>query len=129
KLTLTKAYFRIGNYKVNLNDLKQNKKILLDGSYLTIDEFKNNKRIKLSTFAKLMVGKKASEIMADVGVKLPINKITEDQFKVNGRITNLNLADFSEYAKALPDSKIKSLSGIVNMVADTSVKENKHKNI
>lgn len=129
KLTLTKAYFRIGNYKVNLNDLKQNKKILLDGSYLTIDEFKNNKRIKLSTFAKLMVGKKASEIMADVDVKLPINKITEDQFKVNGRITNLNLADFSEYAKALPDSKIKSLSGIVNMVADTSVKENKHKNI
>lgn len=129
KMALSKAYFRLGNYRVNLKDLKQNKKLLLDGSYLNLDEFKKNKRLKLSTFAKLYVDQKASEIMADIDIKLPINKITEDQFKVNGRIVNLNLSDFSDYAIAIPESKITSLSGIVNMVAETSTKSDKHKNI
>ena len=128
-MTLTKAYIRLGNYKIRLDDLKQNKKIFLDGSYLTVEEFKNNKKIKLSTFANLYVDKKASDIMADVDIKLPINKISEDQFKVKGRITNLNLSDFSEYAKAIPDSKIETLSGIVNLIADTNTKPDKHKNI
>lgn len=128
-MSLSKAYFRMGDYKVKLNDQKQNKNILLDGNYLTIDEFQNDKRIKLSTFAKLFVDKKASEIMADVDVKLPINKISEDQFKVNGRITNLNLADFSEYARAIPESKIESLSGIINMITETTSKPDKHKNV
>ena len=129
KMTLSKAYFRLGNYRLNLDDLKQNKKITLDGSYFTLDEFQNNKRIKFSTFAELFVDKKSSEIMADVDIKLPITKITEDQFKVNGRISNLDLSDFSEYAKALPDSKVKSLSGVVNFLADTSTGTDKHKNI
>ena len=129
KMTLSKAYFRIGNYKISLNDTKQNKQILLDGSYRTIDEFQNNKRIKLSTFANLYVNKKASEIMADIDIKLPINRISEDQFKINGRISNLNLADFSEYAKALPNSKIDALSGIINLIADTTTKPDKHKNV
>ena len=129
KMELTKAYIRLGNYKISLNDLKQNKKILLDGTYLTVDEFKNNKKIKLSTSANLSVDKKISEIMADVDIKLPINKITEDQFKVKGRITNLNLADFSEYATVIPNSKIETLSGIINLIADTNSKPDKHKNI
>lgn len=127
KMELSKAYIRLGNYKINLNDLKQNKKILLDGTFLTVDEFKNNKRIKLSTYAKLFVDKKSSELMADIDVKLPINIITEDQFKINGRITNLNLSDFSEYARTL--SGIESLSGNVNLVTDTSTTLDKHKNI
>ena len=128
-MTLTKAYIRLGNYKINLKDLKQNKTILLDGSYLTVDEFKNNKKIKLSTFANLYVDNKASDIMADVDIKLPLNKISEDQFKVKGRITNLNLADFSEYAKAISNNKIEALSGIINFIADTNSKPDKHKNI
>lgn len=129
QMELTKAYIRLGEYEISLDDLKQNKKILLDGNYLTIDEFQNNKRLKLSTFAKLYVNKKASEIMADIDIKLPINIITEDQFKINGRIVNLDLKDLSEYAKAIPDSKIKSLSGLVNLVADTTTTPDKHKNI
>ncbi len=129
KMTLTKAYFRIGNYRIKLDDLKQNKNILLDGSYLTVDEFKNNKKIKLSTFANLYVDEELSEIMADVDIKLPITRITEDQFKIKGRVTNLNLANFSEYVKALPESKIQSLSGIINTVVDTTTKADNHKNI
>ena len=128
-MTLTKAFIRLGNYKINLKDLKQNKTILLDGSYLTVDEFKNNKKIKLSTFANLYVDKKASELMVDVDIKLPLNKISEDQFKIKGRITNLNLADFSEYAKAISSNKIEDLSGIINFIADTNSKPDKHKNI
>jgi len=128
-MILSRAYFRLGNYKINLNDQKQNKNIILDGNYLTLDEFKNNKRIKLSTFAKLFVDKKSSEILTDIDIKLPINKITEDQFKINGRISNLDLADFSDYIEAISNNSIKSLSGLVNMVAETKTTENNHKNI
>ncbi|MBQ8168168.1 hypothetical protein IJZ97_01975, partial [bacterium] len=129
KMTLSKAFFRIGNYHIKLDDQKQNKKILLDGHYLTLDEFKNNKRMKLSTFAQLFVDKKSSDIMADIDIKLPINRITEDQFKVNGRISNLDLADFSDYAKAFPNSQITSLSGKVNVIAETRNNTDNHKNI
>lgn len=129
EVKLNKAYFRIGNYNVNLDDLKQNKKIKLKGSYFILDEFKQNKRLKLSTSANLLVNKKSSDIMADIDIKLPINKISENQFKVNGRITNLDLADFSDYAKAFPNSKIQSLSGVINLLADTKTTQNKHKNI
>lgn len=129
KLTLTKAFFRIGDYKIKLDDLKQNKKILLDGNYFILDEFRNNKKIKFSTFAKFYVNQKSSDIMADIDIKLPINKVREDQFKVNGRISHLDLADFSPYLNALPSSKIKSINGIVDLIADTSNTEDKHKNI
>ena len=125
---LNKAYMRIGNYKINIKDYKQNKNVTLDGEYL-VNEFKNNKRIKLATNAILYVNKKSSEIMADIDVKLPLNKISKDQFKVNGRISNLDLGDFSEYAKALPESKIDSLSGHVDIIAGTDEKENNDKSI
>ena len=126
-LVLSKAYFRIGEYKINLDDLKKNKKILLDGNYLTLDEFKINKRIKLSTFAKLFVDKKSSDVLVDFDIKLPITKITENQFKLQGRISNLDLVDFSEYIKRFSD--IESVSGKINFIADTSTDEDKHKNI
>mgnify|MGYP003299010275 CR=1 FL=1 len=41
----------------------------------------------------------------------------------------MNLADFSSYARAIPNSKIKSLSGIINLTANTSIKNDKHKNV
>ena len=127
-LKLNKAYMRIGNYKINLKDYKQNKNLTLDGEYL-VNEFKNNKNIKLATNATLYVNKKSSEIMADIDVKLPINKISKDQFRVNGRISNFDLGDFSEYARALPDSKIDSLSGHVDLIAGTEDKDNNDKSI
>ena len=129
KMTLSKAYFRIGNYQIKLNDLKQNKQILLNGNYFNLDEFKRNKRIKLSTSSVLSIGNKNSQLMADIDIKLPINKITEDQFKIKGTINNLDLSDFSDYAKAIPNSNITSLSGIINLITDTTTKNDKHKNI
>ena len=126
-LILSKAYFRIGTYKFKLDDLKKNKRIFLDGNYLTLDEFKINKRIKLATFAKLFVDKKSSDILADFDIKLPLNKITENQFKLKGRISNLDLADFSEYIKPFAD--IESISGKIDFIADTTMTENKHKDI
>lgn len=129
KMTLSKAFFRLGNYTVTLDDNKQDKQIKLDGNYLTLDEFKSGKRLKFSTNTNLYVGDKKSEIMADIDIKLPINIITENQFKINGHINNLNLADFSAYASAFPNSKIKSLSGIINLVTGTTTKIDNHKNI
>ena len=46
---LNKAYVRLGNYNINLDDIKQNKKLALNGNYLLLDEFKKNKRIKPKT--------------------------------------------------------------------------------
>ena len=123
KMTLSRARFRIKNYKINLDDLKQNKKVVLIGKYFSIDEFKKNKHIKLSTDAKLYVGQKSSDIVTDIDIKLPLNRITENQFKVNGSITNINLADFSDYAKSV--SPIESLSGKINFIANTDGKKYK----
>lgn len=127
-MNLSKAFFRISDYDIKLQDFKQNKTIFLDGNYLVLDEFKKNKHLKLSTDAKLFVDQKSSQIMADIDVDLPINKITEDQFKINGHITDLDLADFSDYAAAFSDGKINRLSGKINMYAET-LTEQKHKTI
>lgn len=128
KMVLSKAFVRTGNYNLKLDDLKRNKTVLLKGSYLSLDEFKKNKKLKMSTFAELFVNKKVSEIMMDIDIKLPITKISEDQFKINGHISDVNLKDFSDYVKAFPETGIESLSGKINMVADTT-KTDKHKKI
>lgn len=128
-MTLSKAYFRLGNYIINLDDQKLNKKFSIYGTYLTLDEFKNDKKIKFSTYANLFVDKKRSDIMADVDIKLPLNKITENQFKINGRISNLNLADFSDYVKISSNNKIENLSGNLDLIASTHIDLNNTKKI
>ena len=127
-LKLNKAYVRLGNYKINLQDYKQNKKVLLDGKYL-VNEFKNNKNIKLMTDAELRVNNKSSDIMADVDVKLPLKKIKKNQFKINGRVSDFDLSDISDYVTALPESPIESVSGKINMLAGTDKKSDGRKNI
>ena len=128
KMNLSKAYIKFNKYDINLKDQKLNKNISLNGNYLLLDEFKKNKNLKMSTFAQLFVNKKVSEIMLDIDIKLPINNITENQFKINGHITDIDLKDFSEYAKTLSSGKLESLSGKINMLADTSNEAN-HKKI
>ena len=125
KLKLKKASVNIVDYNIFLNDKIKNKNIKLDGEQLVIDKFRNNKHINLSTKAKLYSGTKISEIKADIDMKLPVNHISEDQLLVSGYVKNLDLSDFSEYAKSFSKNQIKSLSGIVNVNAETLNKNGK----
>lgn len=123
------ASVNLDSYHINLYDKIQNKKMSLDGKYLSINDFIYNKLLNLSTIAELKAGNEKSFIKTDLNLKLPINKISDNQLDISGHIVNLNLADFSVYVKTLTKNKIKSLSGIINMTAKTDTMPDNHKKI
>ena len=119
KQTLNRASIYLNDYNINLEDKLQHKTVFLDGQYLNMDKFINNKQLILSTIAELYTGQKKSSIKADLNFKLPITNITNNQFKISGHIVNIDLSDFSEYIKTLSENKIQSTSGLINITADT----------
>ncbi len=126
---LKHANVNINSYNINLDDKIQKKLIKLDGKYLDINDFKLDKHINLSTIADLTAGNKKAYIKADLTLKLPLTKLSDDQCDISGHIVNLDLSDFSEYAKAISKNKIDSLSGIINFTANTKITQDKHKQI
>ncbi len=126
---LNHACINLNGYNINLDDKFQSKDISLNGDYLIVKDFSNDKHINLSTSAKLQTGEKTSYLNTDIDLELPLNKIFDDKLEISGHIINLNLADFSAYAKALSKNKINSISGLVNFTADTIITEDKHKQI
>ena len=128
-LMLKHASLKLYGYNINLEDKQQAKKIILDGKYLYIKDFINNKHVNLSTIADLHTGKKKASLSADLNLKLPVSKISDDQFDISGHIVNLDLSDFSVYAKALSKDKIQSLSGLINFTAKTGLTPDNHKRI
>ncbi len=120
KININKAVVKLNKYKITLNDETVNKNIILDGKDFILHDFTNNKRINFSSNNNLYIGNKISEIKADIDIKLPLQKITQDKIHINGKIKNLNLADFSTYAKYLSKNKIQKLSGIINLNIATS---------
>ena len=126
---LKHATVKTGNYNVYLKDELQNKNIFLKGDYLDINNFNYNKNIDLSTIAYLTSGHKKTFIKTDINLKLPVNKISDDQLEISGHIANLDLSEFSAYAKAFSKDKIKSVEGIVNLNAKTLVNNDNHKTI
>lgn len=129
RVTVEKAIVEIGKYKINLLDEIKNKTIVLNGDYFTLYDFIDNKRVKFATNAHLAVGAKTSLIKADVDMKLPLSRVSEDQLQIEGLISDLDLADFSTYASSLSGNKIKKLSGILNLTASTSLTPDNHKKI
>ncbi len=127
-VTLTKASLYIKDYVVNLKDELQDKKLKLEGNELLVEDYTKDQRISLTTSSKLYTGAKLSEIDADIDVGLPIKKISEDKAKLNINIKNLDLSDFTVYAKSLSNNKIKSLSGKINAITVTKIRDG-HKNI
>lgn len=127
KVTVNKAVVELDEYKISLKDETVDKNIILNGKDFILYDFTNNKRIKFAADSDLYVGKEVSKIRADVDVKLPLNKITQDKIHINGKISNLNLADFSSYAKYLSQNKIERLSGIINLNVSTATGLDNHK--
>ena len=129
KIKLNKASLKLKNYKINLKDETVNKNITLNGQDFILYDFTNNKSVKFSTGSDLIVGTKTASIAADVDVKLPLNKISEDKIFINGKIKDLNLSDFSTYAKYLSRNKFEKLTGIVNIDVATTTDNEGHKEI
>ena len=129
KITLKRAVINLDNYKINLKDEIQGKNILIDGQYFILSDFVPNKKIEFSTATNLYVGDKASVINMDVNLKLPLNKISKDQFLIDGNIQNLDLSDFNAYINLLSRGKFKSIKGILNFTAQTQEQEDGQKNI
>lgn len=128
-LRLIHIHGHLNSYNLNLMDKIQQKKINIDGKYLIIKEFTSDNRLNLSTIADITTGKKKASIKTDLDLKLPLNNLSDDADDISGHIANLDLADFSVYAKTLSKNKIKSLSGIVNFTANTVIKADKHKQL
>ena len=123
------AAINLDGYEVNLDDKLQNKQIKLKGDYLDIRDFKNDKHVDLSTSAVLKTGLKNSYLKTDLDLKLPLNNISDDQLEISGHLTNLDLSDFSVYAKSLSKNQINSISGLVNFTAQTITTQDKHKRV
>ena len=126
-LNLKHANAQILGYQINLDDRVQTKKIGLTGDFLTVKDLKAGKHVDFSTNAKLQAGTKKSDLSLDLDLNLPVTEIKEDQFELNGHIVNLDLSDFSMYAKSLSKGKIKTLSGIINFTANTFKTIDNHK--
>lgn len=129
KITLNKAVLNLKKYNITLKDEIVNKNIILNGQDFRLYDFTNDQRVKFTTKSGLLVGDKSALIDLDIDVKLPIEKITEDKIWINGKIENLNLADFSTYVKYLSGNKFEKLSGIVNLDLATIENQAGHKEI
>lgn len=123
---LQHASLFVDDYNIFLDDKTKSQKLFLDGQYLNVNDFTENKHIDVSTAAKFSNN---TSIKLDLNLRLPINKISDNQLKISGHIANLNLADFSDYIKKLSNNKIQSAKGTINFVASTDVTEFKQNRI
>lgn len=110
----------IGSYKLNVKDESENKNIFINGEYFYLEKFNSKKHIKFSTNSKIKADHHFSTINADVEFKLPLKKVFEtNEIIFDGKITNLDLGDFSRYIKKFSQNNIQQIDGILNIEADT----------
>ena len=114
-LQIQKASINIKNYQILFEDNYVGKKIKLNGSNFVISDFTNNEKIKISTIGELQNGTNNAQISTDISIKLPLKSVNQNQININGQIKNLDLSDFSTYAKVLSNNKIEKLTGTINL--------------
>ena len=128
-LKLQHAKVKFNGYDIDMTDLTNGKSLKLAGQYLEVASFNPDKELKFSTIADIYSDGKVSKFNADIETPLPVNKITEDTININGQIINLDLDNFTPYARVLSKNKIQKLSGIVNGTAQTELTNDNHKKI
>ncbi len=129
EFTLSKMDLNIGEYKISLDDKKNSQNVALTGKYFKHGKYVQNKHVEFATEGAFVVGNKSTDILADVSVNLPINRLSEDQFKLVANISDFDISSVSDYVNILSGGKIKSLNGIVNIKADTQPDKFNHKKI
>lgn len=127
--TLSKIDLNIGEYDIYLDDKKNSQKVSLSGKYFKHGKYIQNKHIRFATESVLKVGEKSTDIFADVAIKLPIDRLSEDQFKLAANIMDFDISSISDYVSILTGGKIKSLNGVVNFTAQTLPDKFNHKKI
>ena len=126
---LNKASITIKNYEIKLDDEIINEQIQLNGSNFEVSNFVNNKQLSFATNSVISKGEKHSKIDIDIDTKLPIANISENSTDINIKVKDLNLTDFSTYAKVLSDNKIDKLKGLINLDLTTFTNSDGQKQI
>ena len=126
---LSKINLDLGKYNIILNDQKYNQKITYSGKYFKHGEFIPNKQVRFATDSTLELGKKSIPIIADVDIRLPINRISEDTLNVFAQIENLDLSAFSHYVKYWTNGVITDINGSLSVNADTKDDKFGHKKV
>ncbi|MCM1338860.1 MAG: AsmA-like C-terminal region-containing protein, partial [Muribaculaceae bacterium] len=129
EFTLSKMNLSLGEYNIKLDDKKNVQNVALQGKYFKHGKYVQNKHVEFATEGAFSVGNRLTDIFAEVSVDLPINKLSEDQFKLAAKISDFDIASISDYVNILTKGKIKSLNGIVNINANTEPDKFDHKKI
>ena len=111
---LQHAKVKLGGYDIDMKDLNNNKNLKVTGQYFEVASFNPDKELKFSTIADIYSDGKISKFNADIETPLPVNKISEDTIKINGQIINLDLDNFTPYARVFSKGEIQKLSGLIN---------------
>lgn len=126
---LQHAKVKLGGYEIDMKDSNNNKNLKVTGQYFEVASFNPDKELKFSTIADIYSDDKISKFNADIETPLPVNKISEDTIKINGQIINLDLDNFTPYARVFSKGEIQKLSGLINASAQTAVTNDNHKKI
>lgn len=126
---LAKMRLELGEYNIYLDDVKYNQKIKYSGKYLKNGRYIANKHARFATDSVLYAGGKEVNIMADIDIDLPVNRLSEDKLKIIANIDDFDLSAVSNYVKVLTKGKITDIGGIINLKANTKNDKFGHKNI
>jgi len=126
---LAKVNLDLGEYNIYLDDVKNNQKIKYIGKYFKNGRYIANKHAQFATDSVLYVGDKSANIMADIDIDLPVNRLSEDKLKIIADIDDFDLAAISHYVNVLTKGRITDIDGIINLKADTKKDKFGHKNI
>ena len=127
KFTLSKMDMNLGEYNIYLDDKKNSQKVSLCGNYFEHGKYVANKHVKFATEGVINVGNKSTKLFSDVDISLPIDRLSEDQFRINSKIDDFDISSISDYVAILSGGKIKFLKGIINFTADTKPDKFGHK--
>ncbi len=127
QFTISKVYLDIGEYKINLNDKLNNKKLALKGEYLKNAKFVLDDKIQLATKGNFIVEDCITPYFADIELDLPLDRFNDDKLKIKGQIRDFDLSSISSYAPVLTKGIIQELKGTLNFDADTKITKYGHK--
>lgn len=129
KFELAKMDLNLGEYNIYLDDQKNNKQASLSGKYFENGKYIQNKHARFATKGTINIGGKSTDLFANVDVNLPIDRLSEDKFKIYGKLENFDISSISDYVRILSNNKITSLNGIINFTAETKPDKFGHKTI
>ena len=129
KFSIEKINTTLGEYRINLDDRLNNKKVSLNGKYLNHGEYLKNDKLKLATEGVFTTDNKSTDYYIDFDINLPLNKLNENKLKLSAKIKDFDLSTISDYVAILSNDHYKKLGGIINFNSETQITKHKHKRV